>query len=224
MRHHLILVATLTTVFAATSAPVAQEKVDAEIQWKIRREATEHSQILRTLHFLTDVYGPRLTGSPNLKAAQDWVVQETTRWGLKNAHLEPWNFGHPGWVNEKLSVHVISPIKDSLVSEALAWTPGTNGPVTAQTVQLIVPSQPTKETLAKFFDDNRAKVKGKIVMIGAPAVVPVTILPSSKRREDNDVRAQYDPVNPSGGGGFGGGPRRAGSQCHSREPGRRATR
>ena len=102
MRHHLILVATLTTVFAATSAPVAQEKVDADIQWKIRREATEHSQILRTLHFLTDVYGPRLTGSPNLKAAQDWVVQETTRWGLKNAHLEPWNFGHPGWVNEKL--------------------------------------------------------------------------------------------------------------------------
>ncbi len=50
-------------------------------------------------------------------------------------------------MNEKLSVHVISPIKDSLVTEALAWTPGTNGPVTAQTVQLIVPSQPTKETL-----------------------------------------------------------------------------
>ncbi len=63
-------------------------------------------------------------------------MQETTRWGLKNAHLEPWNFGHPGWVNEKLSVHVISPIKDSLVAEALAWTPGTNGAVTAQTVQL----------------------------------------------------------------------------------------
>ncbi len=136
MKHHPILIVTLSAVFAATTAPVAQEKIDSDIQWKIRREATEHSQILRTLHFLTDVYGPRLTGSPNLKAAQDWVVQETTRWGLKNAHLEPWNFGHPGWVNEKLSVHVISPIKDSLVTEALAWTPGTNGPVTAQTVQL----------------------------------------------------------------------------------------
>jgi hypothetical protein len=201
-----LIVGTLTTVFVCTSLAVAQEKVDQDIQWKIRREANENSQILRTLHFLTDVHGPRLTGSPNLKAAQEWVVQATTRWGLKNAHLEPWNFGHPGWVNEKLSVHVISPIKDSLVTEALAWTPGTNGTVTAQTVQLTVPSQPTKETLAKFFDENRAKVKGKIVMIGAPAVVAVTILPPHKRREDNDVRAQYDPVNPRGGGFPGGGP------------------
>ena len=205
MKYRLIPMVTLTAVFAATSAPIAQEKVDADVQWKIRREATQNSQILRTLHFLTDVYGPRLTGSPNLKAAQDWVVEETTRWGLKNAHLEPWNFGHPGWANEKVAVHVISPIKDSLVTEALAWTPGTNGAVTAQTIQIVMPSQPTKETLSKFFDDNRAKVKGKIVMVGVAATVPVTILPPQKRREDNDVRAQYDPVNPSGGGGGGGG-------------------
>src|SRR5918995_5350616 len=146
MRQRLSLVVALSAVFAATSLPLAQEKVDADIQWKIRREASQNSQIIRTLHFLTDVYGPRLTGSPNLKAAQEWVVEETTKWGLKNAKLEPWNFGHPGWVNEKLAVHVIAPVKDSLVTEALAWTPGTNGAVTAQTIQLVVPAQPTKET------------------------------------------------------------------------------
>src|SRR5688572_15292475 len=206
MKHHLTLLVALTAIFAATSAPVAQEKVDADIQWKIRREATQNSQILRTLHFLTDVHGPRLTGSPNLKAAQEWVIQETTRWGLKNAHLEPWNFGHPGWVNERLSVHAISPFKDSLVAEALAWTPGTNGAVTGQVVQLIVPTSPTKDALTKFFDDNRAKVKGKIVLVGQPAVVPVTILTPQKRREDNDVRAQYDPVNPQQQNFGGGGP------------------
>lgn len=190
---------------AATSLPAAQEKLDKDIQWKIRREATENSQIMRTMHFLTDVYGPRLTGSPNLKAAQDWIVKETTRWGLKNAHLEPWNFGHPGWVNERLSVHAVAPFKDALVAEALAWTPGTNGAVTAQVVQVVLPSSPTKDALAKFFDDTRAKVKGKIVLAGAPAVVPVTILPAPKRREDNEVRAQYDAANPQqpnfGGGG-----------------------
>lgn len=182
-------------VVAATTLTVAQEQVDRDIQWKIRREATEHSQILRTLHYLTDVYGPRLTGSPNLKAAQDWVVTETTKWGLKNAHLEPWDFGHPGWVNEKLSVHVVAPVKDSLVTEALAWTPGTNGPVTAQAVQLIVPTRPTRAELARFFDDNRAKVKGRIVLVGAATPVPVTIQPPAKRREDNDVRAQYSATN-----------------------------
>ena len=198
----------LTFAIAALSigTPTAQEKIDKDIQWKIRREATDNSQILRTLHFLTDRYGPRLTGSPNLKAAQDWVVKETTAWGLKNAHLEPWTFGHPGWVNEKLSVHVTAPVKDSLVTEALAWTPGTNGPVTAQAVQLIVPNQPTKEVLTKFFADNRAKVKGKFVMVGAATQVRVTILTPQKRREDNDVRAQYDGTAPAGGGFPGGGP------------------
>src|SRR5215212_1292903 len=145
----------LIALMAAGSLPAAQEKIDKDIQWKIRREAADNSQIMRTMHFLTDVYGPRLTGSPNLKAAQDWIVKETTRWGLKNAHLEPWTFGHPGWVNEKLSVHAISPFKDSLITEALAWTPGTNGAVTAQVVQIIAPSQPTKEMLTKFFEDNR---------------------------------------------------------------------
>ena len=92
-----ICAVTASLVVLSTSAPFAQETLDKEIQWKIRREAAENSQIMRTLHVLTDVYGPRLTGSPNLKAAQDWVVKETTRWGLKNAHLEPWSFGHPGW-------------------------------------------------------------------------------------------------------------------------------
>jgi carboxypeptidase Q len=181
----------------SSTAPNAQEKIDRDINWKIRREATDNSQLMRTLHFLTDVHGPRLTGSPNLKAAQDWVVSETTKWGLKNAHLEPWSFGHPGWANERLSVHVVSPIRDALVVEAVAWTPGTNGPVTAQTVQIQLPERPTKDMLATFLEATRDKVKGKIVMAGAPQVVPVTILPPGKRREDNDVRAQFDPVSPT---------------------------
>ena len=205
MTQRLTLVC-LVAVLAVAAVPAAQEKIDKDIQWKIRREATDNSQIMRTMHFLTDVYGPRLTGSPNLKAAQDWIIKETTRWGLKNAHLEPWSFGHPGWVNERLSVHAISPFKDALVAEALAWTPGTNGAVTAQVLQITVPASPTKDVLAKFFDDNRARVKGKIVMAGAPAVVPVTILTPQKRREDNDVRAQYDPVNPQQSNFGGGGP------------------
>src|SRR6188472_928969 len=109
MKKHVFALAAIVSALAAV--PFAQEKIDKDIQWKIRREAADNSQIMHTMHFLTDVYGPRLTGSPNLKAAQDWIVKETTRWGLKNAHLEPWSFGHPGWVNERLSVHAISPFK-----------------------------------------------------------------------------------------------------------------
>src|SRR5205814_6802850 len=68
----------------------------------------------------------RLTGSPNHKLAAEWAIKEMTSWGFDNAHLEPWDFGHPGWVNERLTVHTISPFKDALVCEVLAWTPSTN--------------------------------------------------------------------------------------------------
>ena len=69
MKHHFALIFAVSVVVAA-ALPAAQEKVDKDIEWRIRREATENSQIMRTMHFLTDVHGPRLTGSPQLKAAQ----------------------------------------------------------------------------------------------------------------------------------------------------------
>ena len=86
----------------ATAAPpfLAEERIDAEINAKIRKEAQDNSKILRTMHYLTDVYGPRLTGSPNLKAAGEWAIKEMASWGFVNGHLEPWDFGRPGWTND----------------------------------------------------------------------------------------------------------------------------
>ena len=118
---------------------------------------------------LTDVYGPRLTGSPNLKGASDWVVKRTTEWGLKNAHLEPWDFGRPGWLNERTSAFLIAPVKDSLVVEALAWTPGTNGAVSASVVQIEPPSRVTQGTARRVLRGEPREGQGKIVLDGAPA-------------------------------------------------------
>ena len=172
------------------------ERLDADVMWQIRREATERSQIMRTLHMLTDVYGPRLTGSPNLRKAQDWLVQQATAAGLKNAHLEEWDFGQPGWLNEKTSVHVVSPVKDSLVVEALAWTPGTAGTVTASTVIITPPERPTQQDADTFFARLRGNLKGRAVMVGQPAALNVTIDPPAKRRDDNEARAQFSPTPP----------------------------
>src|SRR5512146_32827 len=91
------VVALACTLAAATAYVAADERIDYEINTKIRQEERQHSQIMRTMHFLTDVYGPRLTGSPNHRAAAEWAVKEMTSWGFENAHLEPWEFGHPGW-------------------------------------------------------------------------------------------------------------------------------
>lgn len=191
MRSSTLLV-TLTLAAAAWQVPAAQERVETDIFWKIRAEATDRSQVMQTLHVLTDRYGPRLTGSPNLRGAQDWIVTQAGTWGLKNAHLEAWEFGHPGWLNEKLAVHVIAPVKDALVVEALAWTPGTNGPIRADTILIEPPARPTKDQLTSYLTGVGDKVKGHIVMVGQPARVEVTMVPSAKRREDADVRAQVE--------------------------------
>lgn len=201
MRRTSLAVAIALTI--ATSGPfaqVAQEKIDHQTLARIRSEASERSQILRTLHMLTDVYGPRLTGSPNLKAASDWVVKQTTDWGLRNAHLEPWDFGRPGWSNERTSAFITSPVKDTLVVETLAWTPGTKGAVTASAVMIAPPTRVTREELTAYFEENRARVKGRIVFTGPPASVPVTINPPAKRRDDEAARAQFDPNTPQAAG------------------------
>ena len=133
----------LAGLVAATGWTVrADDTTSRDINWKIRQEATSRSQILQTLHVLTDVYGPRLTGSPNLKAAGEWAVQQMETWGLKNGRLEPWDFGTPGWANERVTAHLISPVKDALVVEVLAWTPSTNGAGGAAACNLITAGAP----------------------------------------------------------------------------------
>ena len=171
--------------------------VGSDVEWKIRRAAEEDSRILRTLHFLTDVHGPRLTGSPRLKAAGEWAARQLTEWGLVNARLEPWDFECPGWENERLSVHLVSPVKDALVVETLAWTPGTNGRLRARAVQIVPPERPTKEELEAYLESVRDRVKGRIVLTGAHVVLPVSMAPQAKRLDDSDVLAQYNPDNPN---------------------------
>ncbi len=164
-----------------------------ELLVKIRNEALGRSQIMKTMHMLTDVYGPRLTGSPNHKRAAEWAVKQMTSWGLSNAHLEPWDFGHPGWLNERLTAHLVSPVKDPLVCEVLAWTPSTKGTVTASAIQLILPERPTQDQLTTFFAGQNARVRGRIVLIGKQTVVPVNLNPPPKRITDEQAERRFGP-------------------------------
>ena len=204
----------LAAVFASVVLLVAEERVDQEVFWKIRQEGTSRSQIMRTLHVLTDVHGPRLTGSPNLKAAGEWAVGQMQAWGLKNGRLEPWEFGHPGWTNERLAAYLVSPVKDTLVAEVLAWTPGTNGAVRSAAVQITLPRGPTREELAAHLDALKGVVKGKMVLLGPPQQVPVTFYPAPLRREDSDVQAQLNAPPPQAApAGRNGGPPQGGPQA-----------
>ena len=115
-------------LFVLLTAPVAaQEKVDAAAIDKIKAEGLEHSQVMETASWLTDVFGSRLTGSPAIKSAGEWAAKKLTEWGMVNAKLEPWGYFGRGWTNDRLSVHVISPTAFPVIAYAAAWTPGTKG-------------------------------------------------------------------------------------------------
>ena len=164
----------------------------------------ENSKIMHTLHILTDLYGPRLTGSPNHVNAAKWAAEEMKRWGFDNTALEPWDFGHPGWVNDRNTGLMLSPVADTLTFEVLAWTPSTKGVVTADAVHVIIPTvastttpqiqqQPTQEELTAYLTSVRSQVQGKIVLVGKSTVIDQSREPSPKRIADEDNAKRYDP-------------------------------
>src|SRR5215472_4723538 len=192
MKRRLLTLAILACPLAA------QVKLDDATYARIKSEELEHSQIMHTLHVLTDRYGPRLTGSPNFEDAANWVVKQMTEWGFKNAHLEPWDFGHPGWLNKRAEGYMVTPLHGDLTFRVLSWTPSTKGTVTAPAVEVEIPhgppaaprfEQPTRAEFDAGIAEMRSKVKGKIVLAGKAAVVPVNFNPPPLRR---------------GEGGFGG--------------------
>jgi hypothetical protein len=183
----------LSLVLSLLTLPIVAQNGSGDLLARIRTEATERSQIMKTMHMFTDVYGPRLTGSPNHKAAAEWALKQMTAWGFDNVHLEPWNFNHPGWLNERLTAHLISPVKDPLVCEVLSWTPSTKGTVQAKALQLILPERPSQEQLNTFFASNKARVRGRIVLVGKATVVPVNLNPPAKRATDEQMERRYGP-------------------------------
>jgi len=187
------------TACATLAIAQAPSVADLDINKKIRAEENDHSQIMHTMHFLTDIHGPRLTGSPNHKAAAKWAIQQMKDWGLENAHLEPWDFGHPGWASERASGYIVSPIHDQLTFKVLAWTPGTKGTISAQVFQMTPPEKPKKEELTAYLDSIKDKIKGRIVMVGKAEVVPVVIDVPARRLDDKLAAERFDPKNPNAG-------------------------
>jgi hypothetical protein len=199
MKRILLTISLLISLSAQAIPVLAQSQESREsVHTRIRKEGKDNSQIMKTLQILTDLYGPRLTGSPAMKSAGEWTAKQMLEWGFDSAGLVPWEFGHPGWSNERASGFMISPVKDSLVFEVLAWTPstrrnGVDGVVTGDVVSLVLPDRPTRDELEGYFADVKSKVTGKMVLIGKPAVVPVNFNPPSKRLDDDLLRRRFDP-------------------------------
>src|SRR5690348_17036877 len=149
----------LFVVLALLAVPMkAQAPGIADVYAQIRAEETNNSKIMWIIHEVADVYGPRLTGTPNLKAADDWAVKTMASWGLVNTHLEPWTFQPPsaatpvpGWENMDLQADAVSPFHGQLMVKPLAWTPSTKGVVTARVVLIDPPGMTLPRFAFNFF-------------------------------------------------------------------------
>jgi carboxypeptidase Q len=172
----------------------AEERVDFDMVTKIRQEGFRHSQVMETASELMDRIGPRLTGSPQMKAANDWTRQRLADWGLSNAHLETWGPFGRGWSYEKSSVRMLAPDRAELTALPKAWTPGTNGPVRAKVVRLVIKS---KDELEKL----KGQFTGKIVLYGEPAKMDPHDKPEVERYDEKSLPEVYQYE-------FPGGPRR----------------
>ncbi|MCE1229278.1 MAG: M20/M25/M40 family metallo-hydrolase [Firmicutes bacterium] len=172
----------------------AQESLDTTMMARIREEGLQRSQVPRTLHELCDGHGPRLTGSPQFRAAAQWAAARLTQWGLAKAALEPWDLGHGGWTNLHQSVHALAPYESPLHVEVVAWTPSTRGTVKGTVARLDIPEEPLPAELAAAFAALKDKVRGKVVFVGRPKTVPVLWNRYAPRLAEEDLLKRFDPA------------------------------
>src|SRR5205807_6944842 len=175
----------LITITAFGSPVWSQEKVDLETLSRIRYEGFRNSKVMELASGLMDSIGERLTGSPNMKRANEWTRDQLTAMGLSNAHLESWGPFGRGWANQYVNARMTSPDAVPLIVYAKAWTPGTNGVVQAKCIRAIIAEK-------KDFDKYKGKLAGMIVILGADAEVkPITEAPY-KRLSDDDLGKTAD--------------------------------
>jgi len=200
-------------------AQQGQQPTEDPMITKIKDEGMNHSQVMQTLSYLTDVIGPRLTASPGAKHANEWTRDTLAKWGLQNAHLESWGPFGRGWTLKRFSAQVVSPQDIPLIAYPKAWSPSVKlspevlmaGPrkgampaappvsntVTADVVFL---DAKTEADLDKY----KGQLNGKIVLVSQPVEVKAMFEAPGRRLDETRLLALANALPPGQGGGFGG--------------------
>ncbi len=145
---------------------------------------------METASWLTDVYGPRLTGSPMLDKAAEWAQQQLKDWGYQNVHLDEWGPFGQGWEMEHFEMHCTAPSYFPIIAYPKAWSPSTNGTVTGEVIYL---DASTEEEL----DSYRGKLKGKFVLIDTSRVLKEWEGPLAKRFTSEDLLEMANAPEPT---------------------------
>lgn len=167
-----------------------RETLDYNMYQRIRLEGTEHSHVMEYASALDDDIGPRLTGSQNLKHANEWTRDQFTAMGCVNAHLEDWGEFGMGWQQLNTWVRMTSPDMAVLIAQAAPWSPATSGAISGPAVWIDVKDE-------KDLDKYKGKLGGKIVFYGAMRDVPPVDKPLWTRLDDAELKKLTEyPVKP----------------------------
>ena len=185
---------------------LAAEKVDLSVVNRIKSEAFENSKVMDHMFYLTDVHGPRLTGSPGYKGAADWIVKRMTEYGIASKE-EKWGPFGRGWTNKHFEAHLIEPQYAPLIGIPLAWTAGTDGTVTGEPIMVTIRTEAD-------FEKYKGKLKGKVVMSMQPRQLAFQTTAQGHRYTDAELteealapepgRSPFSFRAPGNAGGPGG--------------------
>ncbi len=201
----------LSCVLILAALPIAaqmSEPLDYDAIFRIKDEGLNRSQVMDTMSYLTDVHGPRLTGSPGYKNAANWAIEKMKSWGLANIHTEAWkpvargnqqgengtpflNFGR-GWSNEKFSMQVTAPVPFPVIGFAKAWTASTNGAVSGEAVYVTLENDSDLEK-------NKGKLKGKFVLTTPMRALKESTAALSIRNDEKSLAELATEQVPVGG-------------------------
>ena len=206
-RRHLSLIVTAVLLLSLPLASQSlQEPVDLAAVQRLKEEGFNRSQVMETLSHLTDVHGPRLTNSPNMRRAAEYVRARMKEFGIDNVQFETWGDFGRGWANEYTAIHVTSPTRWPVVGFSKAWAPGTSGVVAGEAVALTLDDDAALEAA-------RGTLKGKWILMSPARQVSSVFTPLARRYTDEDLdglSAQIVPNPPAvptgtGRGRAGGG-------------------
>jgi carboxypeptidase Q len=172
-RRRALRIAVVSALFA--QAALADERVDLAVVYRIKSEAFQGSKVMDHLFWLTDANGPRLTGSPGLRSAQEWAVRTLQGWGAANPRLEKWGTFGRGWSMSRFSASMLLPTFSPLSAIPKAWSGGTEGAVTAEVVlaPLFLPSERAEMSdlskvsarIHKYTEEHKGQFRGKVVLL-----------------------------------------------------------
>lgn len=194
--YYLVILCVATASYAQQSEPLDTVTIN-----KIKDEGFKRSKLMANLSMLTDVYGPRLSNSPNHKKAADYAKATLESYGLQNVQIDYWGeeFGR-GWELKKFTLQGLEPVYSPIIAYPKAWTPGIKGTVATEAIYLDVK---TEADLSKY----KGKLKDKIILFSAPVAVKPGFVADAKRFNDSTllVMANAGAPQEGGQGNFGGG-------------------